>query len=73
MKQHGIFQQGKLSTNTPRNMFGGIYEKKCIAENCSYGPRVSIIIMLLIRHVRSGAKSDPTFTDFFLFPKLCVS
>jgi hypothetical protein len=49
MKQHAIFQQGILSKIPSRNMFGGIYEKKCITENCSYGPRVPIITMLLLQ------------------------
>jgi hypothetical protein len=54
-------------------MFGGIYKKKYIAENCSYAPRAPIITMLLLQCATSRAISDPTFTDFFPFPKLHVS
>jgi hypothetical protein len=50
-------------------MSRNIYEKKCIAENCSYGPSVSFTTMLYLQCATSGAISDPTFSEFFPFPK----
>jgi triacylglycerol esterase/lipase EstA (alpha/beta hydrolase family) len=73
MKQHGIFQQSILSKIPSRNMFGAIYEKKCIAENCSYGQRVPIITMLLLQCATSRAISEPNCSDLFPIPKPYVS